>query len=178
MQNNPSRWSQRLWVVFFASIATLIALYMGLYQWRLIDYVWDPVFKDGTMKVLDSDLSHQITKWIHMPDAILGALAYLTDVIFALVGSTKRWIQQPYLVIIFGISVIPVGIVSSLLVFMQGTVVGSWCFLCLISATISLLLIVLAYDEVRASCVHLYKIWKKNRKFSILWKAFMGSKNG
>ncbi len=171
---NPSKWSQRLRIVFIASIATLIAIYMGLYQWGLIDYVWDPVFKDQTMKVLDSDVSHEITALIRIPDAILGALAYLGDIIFALAGSTRRWYDRPWLVILFGIDVIPLGVVSAILVFMQGTVVGSWCFLCLVTAVISLILISLAYDEVWSSCIFLHRIWKRSKNFSLLWHTFWG----
>ncbi len=173
-KNNPSKWSQRLKVVFIASIATGIAIYMGLYQWRIIDTVWDPIFKDQTMKVLDSDVSKQITAWIGIPDAILGALAYLGDVIFALAGSTRRWYSRPWLVILFGLDVIPLGVVSAILVFLQGKVVGSWCFLCLVTGVISIILIFLAYNEVRASCVFLHRVWKRSRKFSVLWNTFWG----
>ena len=171
---NPSKWSQRLTIVLVASIATLIAIYMGLYQWRLIDTVWDPIFQDQSMKVLDSDVSHQITSWIHIPDSILGALAYLGDVIFALAGSTRRWYDRPWLVILFGLDVIPLGIVSATLIFLQGTVVGSWCFLCLVTGVISLLLILFAYDEIWSSCIFLRRVWKRSGQFSVFWNTFWG----
>lgn len=171
---NPSKWSQRLKIVVIASVAVLIATYMGLYQWRLIDSVWDPVFGEQTIQVLDSDLSHKMSTWIGIPDSILGALAYLGDILFALAGSTRRWFDRPWLVVLFGIDVIPLGIVSALLVFMQGFVVGSFCFLCLITACISLILIFLAYDEVWSSVLFLYRVWKKGKSFSILWNTFWG----
>lgn len=171
---NPSKWSQRLRIVLIASIATIIAIYMGLYQWRLIDHVWDPIFGDQSMRVLDSTVSHQITSWIGIPDSILGALAYLGDIIFALAGSTRRWHDRPWLVVVFGLDVIPLGIVSAILVFMQGLVVGSWCFLCLVTAIISLILVVLAYDEVWSCMVFLARVWKRSRKLSLFWKTFWG----
>ncbi len=171
---NPSKWSQRLRIVLVASIATIIAIYMGLYQWRLIDTVWDPFFKDQSMKVLDSDVSHQIKAWVRIPDAILGALAYLGDIIFGLAGSTRRWYDRPWLVILFGLDVIPLGIVSAILIFLQPTVVGSWCFLCLVTGLISLILVILAYDEVWSSCIFLKRVWKRSRKFSVLWNTFWG----
>lgn len=171
---NPSKWSQRLRIIALAAIATFIAIYMGLYQWRLIDSVWDPIFGSGSMKVLDSDVSHKITSWVRVPDSILGALAYLGDIIFALAGSTRRWHDRPWLVIVFGLDVIPLGIVSSILIFMQGFVVGYWCFLCLVTAVISLLLVVLAYDEVWSSVLFLIKVWKRTKNRKIFWNTFWG----
>src|ERR1700730_16594948 len=142
----PSKWSRRVRVCVLAGVAMLIAIYMGLYEWKLIDSVWDPVFGTGTMQVLNSDLSHQLMRWFRLPDAILGAFAYLADIVFGLAGSDCRWQDRPWLVFLFGLNVIPLGIVSAILVSMQGLVVHSYCFLCLITATISLLLIFLAYD--------------------------------
>lgn len=171
---NPSKWSQRVVICCIAMIAVLIATYMGLYQWRLIDHVWDPVFGDQTKQVLDSEVSHTLWKWFRIPDSIMGAIAYLGDVIFALAGSTRRWQDRPWLVILFGIDVIPLGLVSAILVFLQGTVVGAWCFPCLITAVISLVLIFLAYDEIWSCVLFLYKVWKKTKSRKILWDTFWG----
>ncbi len=171
---NPSKWSQRLCIVAVAAIAVIIATYMGLYQWNLIESVWDPIFRNQSMLVLDSDVSHKITSWVMLPDSILGALAYLGDIIFALAGSTRRWHDRPWLVIVFGLDVIPLGFVSAILIFMQGFVVGYWCFLCLVTAVISLILIVLAYDEVWSSLIFLRRVWKRSRNFSLLWNTFWG----
>src|SRR5690606_7491929 len=57
---NPSAWSQRIPISVLAMVAFFIATYMGLYQWRLIDSAWDPVFGDQTQKVLDSDVSEKM----------------------------------------------------------------------------------------------------------------------
>jgi uncharacterized membrane protein len=170
---NPSSWGQRVSIAVIALVATFIALYLGLYQWRVIETVWDPIFGDGTSNVLDSDLSHEFTSWIRIPDAMLGTLAYLSDAIFALAGSERRWQDRPWLVILFGLDVIPLGIVSIILVISQGIIVKYWCFLCLVTAGISLTLIFLAYDEVISSCIYLYEI-KKRSNWKTLWWAFWG----
>ena len=138
---NPSSWFQRVRVSLVAAVGFVIASYMALYQWRLIGSVWDPVFGMQSAQVLDSDVSHMMRRWARMPDAALGALAYLGDIIFALAGSTRRWQYRPWLVILFGLDVIPLGIVSAVLVFCQGALVGAWCFLCLCTAVISLVLV-------------------------------------
>lgn len=170
---NPSSWSQRMVIALVALVAAFIALYLGLYQWQVISTIWDPIFGDGTAKVLTSDVSHEITKWIRIPDAILGVFAYASDAVFAVAGSERRWQDRPWLVIVFGIDVIPIGIVSIILVVLQGIAVKYWCFLCLITAAISLTLIVLAYDEVISSCIYLHEV-KKRGNWKVFWRAFWG----
>lgn len=171
---NPSKWSQRILIAIVALPAAVIAAYMGLYQWRLIGGVWDPVFGEQTIRVLDSDVSHRMARWFLVPDAILGSLAYLGDLIFALAGSTRRWQYRPWLVMIFGLDVIPLGIVSAVLVVLQGAVVGQWCFLCLVTAVISLILVWLAYDEVWSTLIYLRRLWQRTHSWRIMWWTFWG----
>lgn len=78
------------------------------------------------------------------------------------------------MVILFGLDVIPLGIVSATLVVMQGTVVGAWCFLCLITALISLILVYWAYDEVWATLKYLWRVWQKTKDGKTLWRIFWG----
>lgn len=172
---NPSAWSQRIPICVLAAVGGLIAAYMALYQWRLIADVWDPVFGDQTAKVLDSDVSHSMMRWMRIPDASLGAYAYLGDAVFGLAGSTRRWQTRPWIVILFGIDVIPLGIVSVILVVLQGAVVGQWCFLCLVTALISLILIYWAYDEVYSSLLYLWRVWRHSKSTTSLWKATFGT---
>jgi hypothetical protein len=171
---NPSSWRQRVPICLLAAVAFLIAAYMGLYQWRLIEDVWDPVFGEQSRQVLDSDVSERMRRWFRIPDAALGALAYLGDLVFGLAGSTRRWQYRPWMVLLFGLDVIPLGIVSAVLVVMQGTVVGAWCFLCLVTAVISLLLVALAYDEVWSTLLYLRRVWRRTRKPRVIWDVFWG----
>lgn len=170
---NPSAWSQRLPICILAMIGFGIAGYMGLYQWRLIPDAWDPVFGEQTETVLDSHVSERMRAWFGVPDAAFGAIAYLGDAIFGLAGSTRRWQYRPWLVILFGIDVIPLGIVSIVLVVMQGAVVGAWCLLCLVTAVISLILILLAYDEVWASLLYLVRV-RRAAGAREMWRCFFG----
>ena len=173
-KHNPSSWKQRIPICVLAGVAFLIATYMALYQWRLVGYVWDPIFGEQTRHVLDSEVSEQMRQWFRIPDAALGALAYLGDLIFGLAGSTRRWQYRPWLVLLFGLDVIPLGIVSAVLVVLQGTVVGAWCFLCLVTAVLSLLLVALAYDEVWSSLLYLKRVWRQTRKWRTVWNVFWG----
>jgi uncharacterized membrane protein len=172
---NPSAWSQRLPICVLAMVAFFIAAYMALYQWRLIAGVWDPVFGSAaTESVLDSDVSHRMQRLFGIPDAALGAIAYLGDAVFGLAGSTQRWRYRPWLVVVFGIDVIPLGGVSAILVFVQAAVLGQWCFLCLVTAAISLILVYWAYDEVWSSVLFLKRVWRRDLSFRVLWTVFWG----
>lgn len=171
---NPSAWSQRIPICVLAGVGCVVAAYMALYQWRLIDGVWDPVFGEGSERVLDSGVSERMRGWIGIPDAALGAFAYLGDLVYGLAGSTRRWQYRPWMVILFGIDVIPLGIVSAVLVVLQGAVVGSWCFLCLVTAVISLVLVVMAYDEVYSCLLYLRRVWRESRSPRVLWDCFWG----
>lgn len=171
---NPSSWRQRVPICLLATAGFLVASYMGLYQWRLIDDVWDPIFGEQSRRVLDSDVSHRMYRWFRVPDAIFGAFAYLGDAVFGLAGSTRRWQTRPWLVILFGIDVIPLGIVGAVLVALQGLVVGSWCFLCIVSAAISLVLVYAAYDEVWSSLVYLRAVWRASGSRRAVWDALVG----
>lgn len=170
---NASTWSQRIPLCVLASVGCVTATYMGLYQWGLIDSVWDPVFGDQTEKVLRSETSLAMERWMLVPDAILGALAYLGDAVYGLAGSTRRWQMRPWMTMLFGLDVIPLGLVSAILVFMQGAVVGYWCFLCIFTAFISLLLIYFAYDEVWACLKFLRFAWA-NTERGEFWNIFWG----
>lgn len=171
---NPSAWSQRIPICVLAAVGFLISTWMALYQWRLVDGVWDPIWGAQTQGVLDSDVSHRMQRWFGIPDAALGAVAYLGDIVFGLAGSTRRWQYRPWLVILFGIDVIPLGGVSALLVLVQATVLGEWCFLCLVTAALSLVLVYWAYDEVWSSVQYLRRVWRRTRSARTVWVAFRG----
>lgn len=171
---NPSAWKQRVPIAILGFIAAAISTYLALFQWGLLSSVWDPFFGSQTIEVIDSSTSHFMYSWIGIPDAALGALAYLGDAIFGIAGSTRRWQYRPWLVILFGIDVIPLGIVSAVLVFIQGFIIGSWCTLCLVTAIISLILVVMAYDEVWASLRYLMFVYRKHR--SLFWDVVWGKR--
>ncbi|MBZ0098036.1 MAG: vitamin K epoxide reductase, partial [Taibaiella sp.] len=114
-QYNPSSWAQRIPLVVIGFLGFCIALYLGMYQLQVIDNVWEPFFGDGSKKVLNSESARVLP----VPDAILGAFGYLLDVVTGIIGGTKRWKTMPWMVIVFGIAVGPLGLVSVLLVIAQ-----------------------------------------------------------
>ena len=164
---NPSTWGQRLPIVGAAVLGVLIAGYMAAFQFRLIGSVWEPFFGDGTRRVLTSSLSNVLP----VPDAFLGALGYLADVVTGVIGGTGRWKTMPWIVIVFGLAVGPLGVVSIALVMSQPLVVGAWCTLCLASAVISVLMIGPAMDEMLAS---LQYVKRQSELGHSAWRVFWG----
>ena len=172
---NPSGWSQRVPIAVMAIIAAGISMHMALYQWGLIESTWDPIFGEQSNKVLKSDVAQEMYMFIGIHDAAMGVLAYLGDAILGLAGSTRRWQYRPWMVILFGIDVIPLGLISAILVAAQAFVVGYWCFPCLITAVISLILVYWAWDEIRVSLTYLWRVYRAGGA-QLLWLAFWGSR--
>ncbi|QDS92832.1 Vitamin K epoxide reductase family protein [Roseimaritima multifibrata] len=173
-KHNPSAWSQRIPICLLAFVAAAISTHLSMYQWGLIESSWDPVFGEGSNHVLKSDTAKKMYGILGIHDAALGVIAYLGDAILGFAGSPRRWQYRPWLVILFGIDVIPLGIVSVILVLCQAFIVGDWCFLCLVTALISLILVYWAWDEVRASLMYLKLVWTQNHDRRLLWRAFWG----
>ncbi len=171
---SPSGWRRRALIAVLAVPPAVMSIYMGLYQIRAIESVWDPVFGAQTLAVLDSNVSHAIRDLFRIPDAFLGAMIYIADIVLAVVGSQQRWYQKPWLVILFALAIVPGAVVSLFLVVMQATVVQAWCFLCLLTALFSVILVILAYPEVRASIGYLGSVWARFHAAMPVWKAAWG----
>jgi uncharacterized membrane protein len=148
---NPSAWRERLPIVGLALVGFGIATYLALYQWGFFATVWEPFFGDGSVIILNSRISHILP----IPDAALGAFGYFLDAATGLVGGRVRWRTMPWIVVLFGLAVGPLGVVSVTLVIFQPVFFDAWCTLCLISALISVLMIGPAADEVLASLQYL-----------------------
>ena len=162
---NPSSWSERLWIVGVAGIGLAVSCYLALYQLGMVKQVWEPWFGSGSQTVLNSFLSHLLP----IPDAALGAFAYALDAVTGMIGGQARWRTMPWMVILFGIAVGPLGLVSVFLVISQPVLLHAWCTLCLFSALISLIMIGPAMDEVMASLQFLRRSHEQNRS---VWNTF------
>jgi uncharacterized membrane protein len=164
---NPSTWSQRIPIISLAMVGFGIATYLSLYQLEYINTVWEPFFGDGSVTILNSKISHILP----VPDAVLGAFGYLLDAVTGIIGGTYRWRKIPWMVILFGVAVGPLGVVSLMLVTFQPVLFSAWCTLCLVSAIISVLMIGPAMDEMLASLQYMQRA--KKLKLST-WKVFWG----
>lgn len=163
---NPSTWGQRLPIIILAFFGFFIARYMAAFQLGHIGFVWDPAFGQKTETVLKSDIS----KAFPISDAGLGAFSYLLDAISGMIGDRRRWRTMPWMVILFGIMIIPAGVTSIALVILQPVGVGAWCFLCLLTALIMLFMVAPALDEVVATVQFLRQSHRDGKPF---WRTFL-----
>ena len=143
---NPSDWIQRGPIIAMAFVGFFLSRYLAAYQLGHITWPWDPFFGSGTQRVLDSDVSRA---W-PVSDAGLGAVSYMIEALSGFMGGRNRWRTMPWMVAMFGVLVVPLGIVSIVLVILQPVAVGAWCALCLITALAMLVMISPAVDEVVA----------------------------
>ncbi len=150
---NPSGWVQRLGIVFLAMVGFFLSRYMAAFQLGHISYPWDPFFGDSTRTVLTSDIS----KAFPVSDAGLGALSYLLDALAGLIGGRRRWRTMPWMVLLFGLFIIPPGVTSIVLVILQPVSIGAWCTLCLVASVVMLLMVSPALDEVIATGQFLFR---------------------
>lgn len=161
---NPSAWLQRMPIVVLALLGALVSRYMAAYQLGHIPTVWDPFFGDGTARVLTSDVSQAFP----VSDAGLGAWSYFLDGLAGLIGGRRRWRTMPWIVLLFGLFVIPPGVTSIVLVMLQPIGVGEWCTLCLVASVIMLVMVPPAIDEVVAA---LQFLARTRREGGSVWRA-------
>ena len=119
----------------------------------------------GTQSVLTSDVSRAFP----IPDAGLGAFAYMIEFLMGFMGDKARWRTMPWMVTFFGILVVPLGVVSITLIILQPLAVGAWCTPCLIAATAMLIMIALTLDEVVAMLQFLIQAKREGQP---LWQVF------
>lgn len=164
---NPSGWAHRIPTVGLAILCWFFSRYMAAYQLGYIESIYDPFFTQGTLKVITSHVS----KSFPVSDAGMGALCYTLESLLGWQGSSQRWMTMPWLVLAFGVLVIPVGIVSMTLIILQPVVVGSWCSWCLATAASMLLMIVLTAGEFAAALQVLGETKKRGGSiWTVLWK--------
>ncbi|MDQ6788181.1 MAG: SPW repeat protein [Acidobacteriota bacterium] len=162
---NPSSWMQRAPMILLALVGFLASRYMAAYQLGHITTVYDPFFGDGTMRVLTSDVS----KMFPISDAGLGALSYMLEMLMGFMGDKARWRTMPWMVMFFGILVVPLGTVSVILIILQPLAVGAWCSLCLLAGIAMLAMIPATLDEVVAMLQFLIQ---SKREGKSLWRTF------
>lgn len=161
----PSTWLQRMPIAAMGLVGFLISRYLAAYQLGHIDQAWDPFFSDGTMTIITSDMS----KAWPIPDAGLGGVAYMLEILMAVMGAKQRWRTMPWMVLMFGILVVPLGGVSIFFIIIQPIAIGTWCTLCLAAAVAMVIMIPYALDELVAMGQFLLDAGRKGKS---LWRVF------
>ena len=140
--------SARLPVVGLALTGCGMATYLTLYQWHVTTSVWDPIFGAHSSEAI---LNSAISRLLPIPDATLGAFAYLIEASAAGIGGTDRSRTTPWLVLVYGAVLASLAATSVVLVLTQIVLVHAFCTLCLCSAAISWINAWLGREEVFAA---------------------------
>src|SRR5207249_363639 len=104
------------------------ATYLVLYQLGVIADVWEPFFGEGSRLILRQSA---IARLLPVPDALLGALAYLLDAAADAAGGHDRWRGLPGAVLVLGVISGGLALTGITLVFCQAAVFHAYCTLCL-----------------------------------------------
>lgn len=156
---SPSGWTNRMPIIALAFVGLFISRYLAAYQLGHIDAAWDPFFGDGSELIITSSVSEA---W-PVADAGLGATVYVLEIITGVIGDKRRWRTMPWLVLLFGILIVPLGVVSVFFIIIQPIVIGTWCTLCLVGALAMLLQIPYSLDEILATLQFLRKRRQQGR---------------
>lgn len=151
---NPSSWTQRIPIILLALAGMLIARYLAAYQLEHIDGVWEPFFA-GSPKDPQNGTEEIITSFVAeawpVSDGAVGAWVYAMEILTGIVGSRARWRTMPWLVILFGLMIAPLGVTSIFFIIIQPISIGTWCTLCLLGAAAMIVQIPYSLDEMLAT---------------------------
>ncbi|MES2950821.1 MAG: NAD-dependent epimerase/dehydratase family protein [Pseudomonadota bacterium] len=151
---NPSGWAQRIPIIVLAFVGLYVSRYLAGYQLGHIPGVWEPFFagapndpRNGTEEI--------ITSWVStafpVSDAALGGYTYLLEILTGIVGSRQRWRTMPWLVLLFGLMVVPLGMTTIFFIIIQPVWLGTWSTMALLGAAAVLLQIPYSLDELLAT---------------------------
>ena len=165
---NPSSWSQRLPIILFAVVGLEVSRYLAAYQLGHVTGVWEPFFagspadpKNGTEEIITSHVSEA---W-PVSDAAVGGYTYALEILTGIVGSRARWRTMPWLVVLFGLMIAPLGVVSIFFIIIQPILIGTWSTLALLAAAAMLVQIPYSLDELLASLQFIRRRVKAGRSW-------------
>ena len=167
---SPSTYLQRLPMIALGLIGFVLARILAAYQLGHVDWIWEPFFagnatRNGSEFIVTSDVS----KAWPVADGGLGAVIYMFEVLMGIMGGRARWRTMPWMVVLFGIAVVPLGVISIYFIIIQPIVIGTYCTLCLVTALGMLIMIPFSLDELVAMGQFLLANTRRGRPF---WRAF------
>ncbi|MGX5733268.1 NAD-dependent epimerase/dehydratase family protein [Bosea thiooxidans] len=169
---SPSTFSQRVHIIALAFVGLFVSRYLAAYQLGHIDALWDPFFGPGDAPVRNGSEA-VVTSWVSkgfpIADAGFGAFAYALDILAGAIGDRRRWRTMPWMVLLFGLLVVPLGLVSVGFIIIQPPLIGALCALCILQAAVTVVLIPYSVDEVLASCQYLQSAGQAGEPF---WRTF------
>jgi hypothetical protein len=102
-------------------------------------------------------------------DGGVGAMSYMAEILMGAMGGRSRWRTMPWMVLLFCIVVVPLGVVSIYFIIIQPIEIGTWCTICLMAGAAMVAMIPFALDELVAMGQFLVWNTRRGRPF---WRAF------
>ncbi len=172
---NPSTWTQRLPIIALAVVGLYVSRYLAAYQLGHVDSVYEPFF-EGSVADPRNGTEEIITSWVSeawpVSDAAVGGYTYALEILTGLVGSRVRWRTMPWLVVLFGLMIAPLGVVSIFFIIIQPILLGTWSTLALVGAAAMLVQIPYSLDELLASVQFIRRRAKAGSRWLVV--AFRG----
>lgn len=169
---SPSLFTQRIPIIGLAFVGLFVSRYLAAYQLGHIDGLWEPFFGPGETPAgngSEAVVTSWVSKGFPIADAGLGAFAYALDILAGAIGDRRRWRTIPWMVLLFGLLVVPLGVVSVSFIMIQPPLIGALCTLCIVQAAVTVVLIPYSVDEVLASCQYL---WRAKQAGEPFWRTF------
>jgi hypothetical protein len=112
---SPSSYVQRVPIVALAFGGLFISRYLAAFQLGHVEEAWDPFFRDGAagMNGTEAVITSSVSKGFPIADAGFGAIAYILDILTGAMGDQRRWRTMPWLVLVFGLLIVPLGASAS-----------------------------------------------------------------
>lgn len=167
---SPSTYVQRMPIIALGAVGFFLSRILTAYQLGHIDGVWEPFFGsssplNGTEYIITSDVS----KAWPVADGGLGAMSYMFEILMGVMGGRARWRTMPWMVTLFGIVVVPLGVISIYFIIIQPIMIGTYCTICLMAGLAMLIMIPYSLDELVAMGQFLVLNKRRGRPF---WRAF------
>lgn len=167
---SPSTYLQRVPIVALGFVGFVISRQLTAYQLGHAEGVWEPFFPGtGGLNATETIITSDVSKMVPIADAGLGAVSYVFEVLMGVMGGRSRWRTMPWMVAMFGIVVVPLGVVSIGFIIIQPIMIGTWCTLCLAAALAMLIMIPYTLDELVAMGQYLVQSHRRGEPF---WRTF------
>jgi nucleoside-diphosphate-sugar epimerase/uncharacterized membrane protein len=166
----PSTYLQRMPIIALGCIGLVLSRILAAYQLGHVGHVWEPFFGgDAARNGSEYIITSTVSKAWPIPDGGLGAMSYMAEILMGAMGGRSRWRTMPWMVLLFGIVVVPLGVISIYFIIIQPIVIGTYCTICLMAGLAMLIMIPLALDELVAMGQFLVLNTRRGRPF---WRAF------
>jgi uncharacterized membrane protein len=124
-----------------ALMGLAISMVLAAFEIGLVATIWDPIFGDGSRRVLTSEPARALP----VPDAVVGAVAYAVEAVLTILAAVvARRPMSGLIELALGALAAAMAVAGVVLLVVQAFGLGTGCSLCIASAVVSWLAAALA----------------------------------